>query len=106
MMQTLYFLRQTLLASGPFPYPWDDTRPVSANIVFICPTCGEPWGRVVRGERSWLPLVRPCEKHTLPFTPGGSFLHSWLRGISWAPDALINYEFHLALRGYKDGNDR
>lgn len=62
------------------------------SIAFLCPVCGEVWGRLVGGEgRGWHSLDRACPKH---FTGGergrelvpGSFLFA----LFWrVPERLL-----------------
>jgi hypothetical protein len=105
MKVTHYFLGNQLIASSPKPYPWDDNKPCHANVVMICPVCGEAWGRVVRGERQWTPVTRCCTRHSNWQKDSGSFIASWVRNFDWVPKELLIHEFKSAIRNYNDGNN-
>lgn len=105
MTLTYYFVGNNLIATSPRPHPWDDLNASAANLVFVCPVCGDAWGRVVRDHNQWMPLARPCGKHEVSWNEfGGSFLPPWMDRLTWMPEDLLNYELNLLLRNPKYDN--
>lgn len=94
---THYFLGNRLLATDPRQPWWSDTQQETHNLLYVCPTCGEVWGRViVASEAEWAPIRAGCLLH--PWTEigiGGSFIHPWLHTLSHFPPELLVHEFNL-----------
>ena len=99
-MPASYFLGNRLLAtSHSHPY-WDDTMFAARSVAFMCPACGEVWGRIALESGDWLPLLRPCQRHPHPNQgePGGSFIHPWRIGCpAELPPEVLRYELQLRL---------
>lgn len=102
-MAALYFLGQRLLASGARLW-WSDTQQEHTNPVFVCPTCGDSWGRVQNDPSfEWYPVRRACAKHVwLDPDTSGSFIASWRRSFAELPPEVLAYEATLRLNRYKD----
>jgi hypothetical protein len=94
-----YFLGNRLLAVGP-PLWWSDMQQCFGPLAFLCPHCGEVWGRLaMSGE--WTAVRRGCERcGKSDYGDPGSFLHPWLSSptLSTAPRELLLYEARLRLR--------
>lgn len=99
-----YFLGTRLLDTGQF-FPWDDTRTAAGHLAFMCPHCGEVWGRVVsdKPDERWLCLHHPCRRHGRDYSVGGSFINSWLRDISFLPPKVLAYELDIHLEHHENG---
>jgi len=92
-----YFLGTRLLGTGN-GYLWADAEPCIRSLVFVCPTCGEAWGRVFQPGREWLPVRRGCSLHPFLSDVGGSFIHPWRSGCpSEFPASVLSYELQLRL---------
>lgn len=98
MAETLYFLGQRLLATSQQSPAWSDTDPTSPSLAYICPTCGDLWGRVQVPGQEWLPVKTPCKLHSRDHdNPGSSFIFPWKKGVADLPPEVLNYEILLRL---------
>lgn len=91
-MQALYFLRNKLLGEGVY-FNWDDATPCHHSVAFLCPTCGDLWGRVQLPGRPWHAATIPCAQHG-----GGSFIFPWRRRFHEFPATVLSYELSLLLK--------
>ena len=97
-MPASYFLGNRLLASGAPASWWDDTQLDNCSLAFICPTCGDAWGRIMNEGKEWLPMRRGCPKHPWLDEVGGSFIASWRRGCPRElPPEVLRYELLIRL---------
>jgi len=97
-MSAFYFLGTRLLAADAPTSWWSDTQLDCNSLVFICPTCGVAWGRIVNEGKSWLPVRRGCAKHPWIEEVGGSFIASWRQGCPWElPPEVLRYELLIRL---------
>ena len=96
-MTATYFLGSQLLATGQAW--WSGTERMSHSTVYLCPGCGEPWGRVFLPGVEWVPVRLGCPRHPWPRPdlPGGSFLPPWQSNPSLLPPALLAREFLIHL---------
>lgn len=97
-MQVLYILKSDVLAStNVIPY-WSDSDNRPFSQVFICPKCGDSWGRVMVGDSEWVPVRRNCSKHGRPDLGevGGSFLPPWRKTFHDLPLPVLQYEVRQA----------
>ena len=101
-MPASYFLGNRLLGTTTATPLWDDTTFIQSSQVFVCPTCGEAWGRIAMEGREWLPVRRGCPKHPWTEDIGGTFLPAWRRRLDDFPPEVVVYEFHLRLAGVPD----
>ena len=97
-MPVSYFLGPRLLATTSAQPFWDDTSLVQSSQVFICPTCGEAWGRIMIDGREWLPVRRGCSKHPYIEEIGGTFLAPWRQRFDELPKAVLEYELAIRLK--------
>ena len=101
-MTATYFLGTSVLAIGPSPHWWDDTTPDSPSLVFVCPTCGDAWGRILNSSspQDWLPIRRGCQHHPWCDEVGGSFIPPWRHGCpAELPQQVLSYELSLRTGG-------
>jgi len=91
-----YFLGSRLLGVGP-ALPWSETYDAISSLVYICPTCGDAWGRMAVTGCEWLPIRRGCAAHPFLDRWGGSFIHPWLHSslLAALPPEVLTYEFTL-----------
>lgn len=79
------------------------------NTLFVCPTCGNAWGRVVRESAfAWSASHTPCGVHGDAYHIGGSFLNDFAPRPGEAPldletafrecPELARWEFQVHLR--------
>lgn len=94
-----YFFGQRLLATTNRLPMWDETTLASDSQVFICPTCGDAWGRIaMEGAATWLPIRRGCSKHPWIEDVGGTFIPPWIHGCpDWLPPEVIRHELQIRL---------
>ena len=92
-----YFLGQSLLGSTDAIPMWDDLTLMQSSQVFVCPTCGEAWGRIMIEGREWYPVRAGCVKHPWLDPTGGTFIPPWRRHFRELPPEVVAYEFHLRL---------
>lgn len=97
-----YFLGNRLLASSPQPSWWSDEQVSSASLVFVCPTCGDVWGRVVEEGKQWLPVRSGCNKHPWLDEVGGSFIAPWRQTFAELPAEVLQYEARIRFNQLKD----
>ena len=97
-MPVSYFLGPRLLATTTSQPFWDDTSLVQSSQVFICPTCGEAWGRIMIDGREWLPVRRGRSKHPYIEEIGGTFLATWRQRFDELPKAVLEYELAIRLK--------
>lgn len=97
-MPVSYFLGPRLLATTSAQPFWDDTSLVQSSQVFVCPTCGEAWGRIMIDGRQWLPVRRGCAKHPYIEEIGGTFLAPWRQRFDEYPKAVLEYELAIRLK--------
>lgn len=105
MTPTSVYLGTSHLASGFCGDQW-------WSAAFLCPKCGEVWGRIVRAGGDWHAAHVPCPKHG-----GGSFLvdllwggssgcaeTAWKQGEKFlrANEALLRHEFEVAMERSKE----
>lgn len=102
-MSASYFLGNRLLGTSPrHPY-WDDTMFASASLAFLCPTCGDTWGRVMVPGLEWLPIRRGCRQHPWCEEVGGSFIPPWRQGCPVElPPEVLRYELQLRLAQFPE----
>lgn len=91
-----YFLGARLLGSGKTAW-WSDTSIETMSQVFICPTCGEAWGRVVIPDADWTPVRRGCRQHPPINDAGGSFIAPWRHAFAELPIEVLRYEMNIRL---------
>ena len=97
-MPASYFLGTRLLAANAPASWWDDTQLDHVSLVFICPTCGDAWGRILNQGCEWLPMRRGCAKHPWLDEVGGSFIAPWRRGCPRElPPEVLRYELFIRL---------
>lgn len=106
-MAASYFLGNRLLArSEALPWYTDEGGPFAVSQVFVCPRCGESWGRILvdSAPTDWLPVRRGCAKHPSAFDRhlGGSFLGPWRRAWHELPDAVVEYEVRNMIQQMKE----
>jgi hypothetical protein len=91
-----YFLGNRLLGASAHRPWYSDTQLEYCNTVFVCPICGDAWGRIVLSPSAeWAPIRSGCALHPWPYDVGGSFLHPWLRRLEGLPPELLVHEFNL-----------
>lgn len=79
-----------------------DSGPLEVNRAYLCPTCGEVWGRIYLADPStnrWVAFHTPCEKHPISWLwPAGCFWSDLNRDFTdtFPPEVLLR-EFHLHL---------
>ena len=96
-MPASYFLGTRLLGVGP-SLLWSDNEPCRHSLLFVCPTCGDVWGRIYQPEAEWLPLRRGCQSHPFLSEIGGSFIAPWRLGCpAELPEPVLSYELQLLL---------
>ena len=97
-MPASYFLGTRFLGTGN-SYWWSDTQLSENSLVFVCPTCGEAWGRIFQQGCEWLPVRSGCPLHPFLSDVGGSFIPSWRSGCpSELPAPVLSYELNLRLQ--------
>lgn len=105
-MPATYFLGSRVIATSPHPLWWSDSDKGDNSLVFICPICGDAWGRVAVTSCPWLPLVRGCPKHPdYPNEPGGSFIAPWRKQFAELPPEVLAYELSIRLNLYKEDSE-
>lgn len=91
----ILYLHDSILASGQA-----STRSWWRNTAYVCPTCGELWGRVeVSPERLWHATPGWCAKHRAEypgFVPGS--LAQW---ICSNPDGMRRWFIGLGEPGFE-----
>lgn len=105
-MPAHYFLGNRLLGSSPRTPWWDSASLAEASVLFVCPVCGDAWGRVVIEGKEWVPLRRGCAKHPWNGSPGGTFIPSWLHRYDHLPDQVLRYELNLLLNQPEFNHDQ
>lgn len=93
---TSYFLGPRLLGQSPEIPWWSDTQLCVGSDAYLCPTCGELWGRVHVEGKDWFPLRRGCSLHPWIEEVGGTFIHPWCRSdtqLRALPPEVLAYEF-------------
>ena len=88
------FLGHNLLASDVIPPKRTEygTQFFPQSELFICPKCGETWGRIIVEKASaFIPVMLQCRTHN-----GGSFLLD-IHSADWQflPRKLLSYEVLL-----------
>lgn len=91
-MKATYFLGSQSLGSTSLPR-WSTTQLLTQSLLYVCPTCGETWGRVWIEGTDWLPIRSGCPKHPWMRRPGGSFIHPWDFPIESLPHPVLRREF-------------
>lgn len=106
-MPTHYFLGNRLLGTSRQLPAWADTQLLTENnLAFICPRCGEVWGRVtIDGiEPEWLPVRRGCVRHPWSDAVGGSFIAPWRTTFAELPPEVLLYELNIRLDQFEKEN--
>ena len=94
-MAVYFWYGSTLVGTANYLPDWADDRGASVTSqCFVCPTCGEVWGRIQVEGKEWLPLRRGCAKHDW-LDVGGSFLPPWVTSLSLFPREVLLREFLL-----------
>lgn len=102
-MPASYFLGSRLLAVTDLPPLWDDVRPAGVSRLFMCPDCGEVWGRIALPDTRWMAVAAGCRKHPQWLEDvGGSFLASWRHNLRDLPAEVLAYELAIRLANYED----
>lgn len=102
-MPTHYFLGNALLGSTPATPQWDDTTLMHSSQVFVCPVCGEAWGRIaLESAKEWYPVRRGCHRHPWIEDVGGTFIAPWRQHLHDLPGEVLRYELNLRLKEYPD----
>lgn len=97
-MSASYFLEARLLATTHLPPRWDDSTFADVSQVFICPTCGAAWGRVMIPGARWHAVTRGCAQHPFLSDAGGSFIAPWRHGCpAELPPEVLHYEASIRL---------
>lgn len=97
-----YFLGQRLLASTDLPRMWDDTREARNSEAFLCPTCGELWGRIFIPGGKWMAQHVGCARHPgSDYEVGATFIHAWRYTLEDLPYDVLAYELAIRLAKYK-----
>ena len=96
-----YFIRDRLLASTSYPY-YRDNQEAGYNYAFLCPKCGDVWGRVIQNPAlAWYTLSVHCAKHPSALwndlDTAGSFLCLTQRNLGFLPLEVLQYELQLRL---------
>jgi len=102
MPNASYFLGSRLLAVSPLPILWDDLSRADNSLVFVCPTCGDAWGRIAEEGKPWLPVRRGCRKHPWCDEVGGSFIAPWRKAYNELPPEVLLYEIEIRLNLSKE----
>lgn len=104
-MPTHYFLGNRLLATcRDFP-KWDDLTLSFSNQIFVCPRCGDIWGRIMQdGAEDFYPVRRGCSRHRYTDTVGGSFIAPWRKTFAELPPEVLAYELNLRLDQFEKEN--
>lgn len=95
---THYFLGQRLLGTSPRQAYWADMQPATCHTAYLCPVCGEVWGRVLQSDKSsaeWIAQRRFCVKHG-----NGSFIAPWSQQFDELPLEVLTHELNLQLTLY------
>jgi hypothetical protein len=92
---THYFLGKVLLASTPLRPWWDSGRLETFSQAFLCPECGDTWGRVQIDGAEWIPLRRRCARHGY-----GLFLPPWSVPLDPIPLPVLQRDFLLSFEHY------
>jgi hypothetical protein len=97
-MSASYFLGTQLLATTSQHPRWTDADFADFSQVFICPTCGAAWGRVMIPNARWAPVTRGCPAHPFLADIGGSFIAPWRSGCpAELPPEVLHYEASIRL---------
>lgn len=111
----LFYLGNNQIGAGPahLAFSHEIAHPPRSKL-FICPECGEVWGRVVvQGDsgkiRPWESFMRKCEKHrtggSILFCPGSLYL-SWDKAYCKSlPESVLRRELFLHLNYYEEINE-
>jgi hypothetical protein len=91
-VKATYFLGTQLLGTSVIPR-WSATELLSHSIAYLCPVCGELWGRVWIEGAEWVPIRSGCPKHPWPSRPGGSFIPPWDFPAESLPLPALRREF-------------
>lgn len=105
-MPTHYFLGNRLIGTSRQLPAWSDIALESDHQLFVCPTCGEAWGRVTTevDGAEWLPVRRPCARHSWLGEPGGSFIAPWRTTFVELPPEVLLYELNIRLDQFEKEN--
>ena len=80
--------------------PWPVAGPILPHsALFVCPLCGEAWGRVTDGTSRWQCYLRGCRSDHARDTLDrpGSLLFSFPMGVTYpAPRIVLDRELELA----------
>lgn len=107
MIRTSFFLYDQFLgdmavANTLAGAPWSYN-----SRVYICPVCGEVWGRVVCDRDTlphlrWTSLDHTCPAHPDYWRAAGTFLPgNDLINLAALPPAVIQHEFQMHLADYE-----
>lgn len=104
-MPTHYLLNNQHVATSAYPPPHSDIQQSHVSWLFICPTCGDPWGRIYTEGFEWCPERRGCVKHPWLDPIGGSFLPSWSVPLDQFPHPVLLREFRMRFDHYTRTNN-
>lgn len=96
-MPAYYFLGPRLLAATPALPLWSDTEVCRHSQLFVCPQCGEAWGRIAIDGGEWLPVRRGCPRHPWIEDVGGTFLAPWQTRLDALPKEVLLHELTIRL---------
>jgi hypothetical protein len=102
-----YFLGTRLLGASPSRPLWADLQLETHNLVYICPSCGDAWARVMADPAwEWSPVRAGCSLHPWTADIGGTFIHPWLHQFVGLPTEVLLYEFNIRYGALHDNTPR
>lgn len=98
-----YFLANRLISTTSIPPLWDEVVEANLSMLFMCPTCGETWGRIVVPHARWICMHSGCRKHPQWMEDvGGTFIRPWRKTYMDLPIEVLAYELDIRLANFKD----